>query len=134
VPVRGESDALQTSLMELAERTLSLGRCHCRLECPEAVLLTDAIVAGHLYRIAQEAVNNALKHSHARAIVIALKRQRGVVQLKISDDGRGLSESKSRGMGLHVMRHRASVIGAELTIDSNPGKGTVVTCRWHEKP
>ncbi len=133
VPVRGESDALQTSLMELAERTLSLGRCHCRLDCPEAVLLTDAIVAGHLYRIAQEAVNNALKHSRARAIVVSLKRQRGFVQLKISDDGCGLTKSKSRGMGLHVMRHRAGVIGAELKIDSNPGKGTTIICRWPEK-
>ena len=134
VPVKGEPDALQTSLMELAERTLSLGRCRCRLECPEAVLLSDAIVAGHLYRIAQEAVNNALKHSHAREIVIALTRHRAVVELKISDDGRGLAKNKTPGMGLHVMRHRGSVIGAELTIESKPDKGTVITCRWQEKP
>ncbi len=133
VPVKGEPDALQTSLMELAERTLSLGRCHCRLDCPEAVLMRDAIVAGHLYRIAQEATNNALKHSRAREIVIALKRQRGHVTLRVSDDGCGLTEGNSSGMGLHVMRHRASVIGAELTLESAPGKGTTVICRWPEK-
>jgi signal transduction histidine kinase len=95
--------------------------------------MRDAIVAGHLYRIAQEATNNALKHSRAREIVIALKRQRGHVTLRVSDDGCGLTEGKSSGMGLHVMRHRASVIGAELTLESAPGKGTTVICRWPEK-
>jgi len=133
VPVKGEPDALQTSLMELTERTRSLGRCECRLECPTAVLLEDMVAAGHLYRIAQEAVNNALKHSQARSIVVSLKRNRGAVELKISDDGRGLPESKSAGMGLHVMKHRASVIGAELTVESKPGKGVMILCRWQPK-
>ena len=95
--------------------------------------LHNEIIAGHLYRIAQEAVNNALKHSQAQDIVIALTRQRGVLELKISDNGRGLTTGKNRGMGLHVMRHRASVIGAELTIESKPGKGTAITCRWQDK-
>ena len=90
--------------------------------------------ADDLYRVAQESVNNALKHSHAREIVISLTRQRGAVTLKISDDGRGLTKSKSAGMGLHVMRHRANVIGAELTIESKPDKGTAIICRWQEKP
>jgi signal transduction histidine kinase len=134
VPVKNEPDALQTSLMELAERTRTIGRRPCRFECSQAVLMGDAIVAGHLYRIAQEATNNALKHSQAREIVISLRRGRGHVELKVSDDGHGLSKGKSAGMGLHVMRHRASMIGAELTIDSTPGKGTVVTCRWPENP
>ncbi len=133
VPVKGEPDALQTSLMELAERTLSLGRCHCRLVCPEAVLIDDPMIAGHLYRIAQEATNNALKHSQAHDIVIALKREKGHVILKITDNGRGFTATKSAGMGLHVMRHRASVIGAELTIEPVPGKGTTITCSWPEK-
>ncbi len=133
VPVKGEPDALQTSLMELAERTLSLGRCRCRLDCPVAVPMHDAIIAGHLYRIAQEATNNALKHSRATEIVIALRRASGHVDLRITDNGRGLAMGTSSGMGLHVMRHRASVIGAELTIDSVPGKGTTIICRWPEK-
>lgn len=134
VPVKGEPDALQTSLMELAERTRSLGRCQCRLECPAAVLMDDAVTAGHLYRIAQEAVNNALKHSGAREIVISLTRSRGVLELKISDTGRGLARLPGRGMGLHVMKHRASVIGAELTVDSKSDKGVAVVCRWQSLP
>lgn len=95
--------------------------------------MRDAIVAGHLYRIAQEATNNALKHSQAREILIGLRRSRGHVTLRVSDDGRGLPHAKSAGMGLHVMRHRASVIGAELTIDTTPDKGTTIICRWPEK-
>ena len=78
-------------------------------------------------------MNNALKHSKAHEILLALTRRRGVVELEISDDGVGLTQSKNPGMGLHVMRHRASVIGAELTIESKPDKGTVVACRWREK-
>ena len=134
VPVKGEPDALQTSLMELAERTRSLGRCDCRLECPSAVLLEDMVAAGHLYRIAQEAVNNAVKHSQARTVVVSLVRKRGAVELKISDDGRGLPPGKSSGMGLHVMKHRASVIGAGLTVESKPDKGVTILCRWQSAP
>lgn len=132
VPVKGEPDALQTSLMELAERARSVGRFQCRLECPAAVLVHDHGAAGHLFRIAQEAVNNAMKHSKAQSITIGLSRMRGVVELMVTDDGRGLPKGRSNGMGLHVMKHRASVIGADLSIDSKPGKGVTITCRWRE--
>ncbi|MBI5771576.1 MAG: response regulator [Verrucomicrobia bacterium] len=132
VPVKGEPDALQTSLMELAERARSVGRFQCRFDCPAAVLVHDHAAAGHLFRIAQEAVNNAMKHSRAQAITIGLSRSRGAVELTIADDGRGLPKAKSNGMGLHVMKHRAGVIGAELAIEARPGKGVTITCRWRD--
>jgi signal transduction histidine kinase len=92
--------------------------------------LEDAQTAGHLYRIAQEAVNNALKHARARRISVRLAHEQGVLRLQIKDNGRGLPkrQSSKSGMGLEVMRHRAHVIGAALEIDSKPGKGVTVTC------
>ncbi len=91
----------------------------------------DASVAGHLYRIAQEAVNNALKHSQAGEVVIGLHREGATLRLRVSDDGRGLPGTSDPGLGLRAMRHRAGVIGAELAVESTPGKGVRVACTLH---
>jgi signal transduction histidine kinase len=129
VPLESGPDALQTGLAELASRTNSLRKVRCDFECPDAVLLPDAAATGHLYRIAQEAVNNALKHSGASRILIRLISRDGRLELQISDDGTGLSSRKqSSGVGLGVMRHRAKVIGAELRIDSKTRGGVTITC------
>lgn len=131
VPVGSEPDALQNGLTELAERTDGLGRVHCRLECQEAIGVADPFVAGHLYRIAQEAVNNAVKHSRARNVTIRFARKEGGLLLEVTDDGAGLSKARAttgRGLGLGVMEHRAKVIGAELTIASKRGEGVTVRC------
>jgi signal transduction histidine kinase len=130
VPVGNDPDALQNGLMELADRTSESGRVTCRFESPEPVLLVDARIAGHLYRIAQEAVNNAMKHANAKSIMIRLLKKSRVVTLEISDNGSGLTKSEGkRGIGLGVMRHRASAIGAELTVSSKLGKGVIVRCQ-----
>jgi signal transduction histidine kinase len=128
VPVKDEPDALWASLIELADRTTALGRMPCRFECARPVLVPSNAVAGHLYRIAQEAVNNAIKHSGATDLVIRLAASRSMLELKISDNGCGLPETRTAGLGLRVMRHRAEVIGAELTIDSRPGRGVTISC------
>ena len=128
VPVSDEPEALWVSLVELAEQTSSLGRLRCRLDCPEPVIVENNVVAGHLYRIAQEAVNNAVKYSGAREIVIHLARRKSGLELRISDNGSGLGATKSRGMGLQVMKHRAAVIGAQLTVDSKTGRGVTIMC------
>ena len=129
-PFMLDAAGLQAALGELVQRTASLGRVQCRFDCPAPVPLHDPEAAGHLYRIAQEAVNNALKHSSAGGIAIRLANDDGYVVLEISDDGRGLSRAKKSGqhIGLRVMRHRANAIGAELTITSVRGKGVVVRC------
>ena len=130
VPVDSDPDALQIGLTELAERINSLGRSRCEFECREPVLLADAFVAGHLYRIAQEAVNNALKHARAKTVKIRLARADSALLLEITDDGDGLAKGRSAtrggGLGLGVMHHRASAIGAELTVDSKRGKGVTI--------
>jgi signal transduction histidine kinase len=131
VPVGNEPEALLIGLTELAERINAIGQMTCRLEAPGSVTVSDAAVAGHLYRIAQEAVNNALKHARARTAVVRLLQREDGLLLEISDDGVGLPlkpNAKRRGLGLGVMQHRANVIGAELTITSKRGGGVTVRC------
>lgn len=90
----------------------------------------DHAIALQLYRIAQEALNNAVKHANARNINVELLARGGSVKLKVSDDGKGTAQSKinHNGIGLHIMRYRADVIGATLEIHSERGKGTTVLC------
>lgn len=131
VPVGSEPDSLQVGLAELAERTSALGRLRCRFDCPEPVAVRDPFIAGHLYRIAQEAVNNAVKHARARHATIRLLQTGRELQLVIEDDGAGLPKArapKSDGIGLGVMKHRASAIGARLQIDSRRGEGVTIRC------
>jgi signal transduction histidine kinase len=130
VPVGDEPEALQTGLESLADRTAALGHVTCRLECPQPVLVHDSAVAGHLYRIAQEAVNNAIKHARARHVTLRLRRGEGALLLEVEDDGAGLKSTRTaRGLGLSIMQHRAATIGAELTIDSRRGAGVTIRCR-----
>lgn len=129
VPVGGEPDALQIGLAELASRTHGLGRVSCDFTCVTPVLLADTAVTNHLYRIAQEAVNNALKHSRARRVSIRLSEKDGRLRLEITDNGIGLPPDFSTGgVGLGVMRHRASVIGAELTVQKSSPTGLSIVC------
>jgi signal transduction histidine kinase len=134
VPVGSEPDALQVGIAELAGRITALGRLECRLDCPAPVAVTDPFVAGHLYRIAQEAVNNAVKHAGARHITIRLRQTKSELTLLIADDGGGLAKAaktapRNSGLGMGVMQHRAKEIGAQLTIDSQKGAGITITCR-----
>lgn len=127
-PKNDDPRALQVSLTALAELSNSLGRMRCRFECSEPVVIMDSAKALALYRIAQEAVNNALKHSCASEIVVRLTQTADAVKLCISDNGDGFSKQNSGGMGQQVMKHRAGSIGAELKVDSKVGRGVTITC------
>lgn len=126
VPLGQDPDALQIGLAELAHRMNGLGSFSCRFECPRPIVVADTVVAGHLYRIAQEAVNNAAKHAGATQITIRLEDQDATLLLEISDNGHGLGKAHN-GVGRGVMQHRAKTIGGDLQIDS--GKGVKVSCR-----
>ena len=128
VPISDDPDALRIGLAELAEHVSSLGALRCHLECPTPVILRDRSTAAHLYRIAQEAVNNVVKHAQSDDVTIHLSQVNGVLELQISDNGRGLPASKGGGLGMEVMKHRASMIGGELTVVSKRGHGVTVTC------
>ena len=131
VPVGEGPEALHQGLAGLAERTNALGRVRCDYEAGETVEVADAAATSHLYRIAQEAVNNAVKHARASAIVIRLARQPGRLSLEVEDDGVGLPPAGSgKGSGLGLMRYRASLIGASLAVNPRRGGGVSVVCHW----
>ncbi|MDQ3621972.1 MAG: PAS domain S-box protein, partial [Verrucomicrobiota bacterium] len=126
-PVSIRSSAgLAAALQELAERTRAA--LPCRLECPESVCLPPA-AALQLFRIAQEAVQNAVKHAEAHGILISLEMKPEHLVLTIVDDGKGWDQEpeESSGMGLLNMEFRARVLRGRLTRDTPPGGGTRVT-------
>ena len=99
------------------------------------MLIADEAVANHLYRIAQEAVHNAIKHGQARNIVIVLRAANDGGVLSISDDGVGIADpaGSPNGMGLRIMRYRVSMIGGALEIARAPDRGTLVRCVFPAK-
>ena len=129
-PVDRDEGGLESALEELASSTSSLAEISCSFLCPEPLQVLDNTLAVHLFRIAQEAVSNAIKHGHAKAVVIALEANDGMVSLRVSDDGIGFDAARSarRGMGLNIMRYRARTIGGTLEIQPNSPSGTVVVC------
>ncbi len=135
VPVREDPDALRVALFELAERIHASGNLRCRFECESPVAVEEPAVAGHLYRIAQEAVNNAVKHARATEIVIRLARTPEGPWLQVADNGSGMPklDRANPGIGLRMMNHRAEVIGAVLSIASRRDGGVSVTCGFAEK-
>lgn len=127
VPLGSDPDALQIGLTELIERTNALGVIRCKFDCSRPVTVSNPFVAGHLYRIAQEALNNVVKHAGAEKALVRLQQGSGALLLEIIDDGVGLARRRS-GLGLGVMEHRAKLIGGELTVSSRRGEGVIVRC------
>lgn len=118
--------ALQSLTAGVEERT----DISCRLESSGPLEDIDNDKAVQLYRIAQEAVTNAVKHGQAQHVTVALKSDRGQITLDVSDDGIGIDPDAGgvSGSGLHIMRYRARAIGGTLDVNRRPGGGTRVTC------
>jgi PAS domain S-box-containing protein len=130
-PVTLETYGLVFALQELATSVEALFHCACKVSSHHAIHITDHAVAMHLYRIAQEAVNNAIQHGKAPQITITLSmRHEGGMLLIVQDDGVGLPTdvAKRRGMGLRIMHHRARMIGAMLEVQRQAHGGTCVIC------
>jgi signal transduction histidine kinase len=129
-PVDRDEGGLESALEELASSTAKLTGISCSFVCPGPAPNLESTPAIHLFRIAQEAVSNALKHGHAKTIVIALDTSDGGCSLRVSDDGVGFvpSITEKKGMGLSIMRYRARMIGGELEIQPNSPTGIVVAC------
>ncbi len=129
-PAALESAGLRTALQELADNTRALNGVDCELCATPMVTGDDPSLAIHLYRIAQEAVNNALKHGQAKHIRIVLEAADGQYRLLVSDNGHGFDPARlagSPGMGLHNMRYRAALLGGELLLASKPMAGTTLS-------
>jgi len=129
-PVDVESSGLMSALQELASNTGKLFHIDCVFECPRPVLVRDHAAATHLYRIAQEAINNAIRHGKSRRITLRLTVRSDEASLTVTDDGCGFvaKQEKTGGMGLRIMKYRAGMIGATLEIRRANGKGMRVAC------
>ena len=132
LPVVSDAQGLMSALRLFASEVSDLFPVSCRFHCEEAVLIHDDSTATHLYRIAQEAVNNAIKHGRAKNILIVLFRGEEAGTLIIKDDGVGIERPTAphAGVGLHIMNYRAGMIGGTLEIRSEQPYGTSVTCRF----
>jgi signal transduction histidine kinase len=142
-PVDVDAQGLLAALEELALTTQLRTHVRCAFKGDRAIQIRDNEVATHLFRIAQEAVHNAVKHASAKRISIALTKPRGHVTLGIRDDGTGIangngtvegnggsSDSTARlgGLGMRIMHYRANVIGAHLSVETAGTGGTLVRC------
>ena len=124
-----EPEGLVEALENLAERVATERGFACEFTGEMSVLVHNQAVASHLYRLAQEAVHNALNHSRATRIDIELVRQPGSVELTVRDNGVGLpAHSGSSGLGLRTMEQRARLIGGRLKVHTHASGGVEVIC------
>src|SRR5277367_2297067 len=130
LPVVSDSHGLMSALQLWAAEVEDLFGVSCHFRCESPVLIHDDSMATHLYHIAQEAVNNAIKHGGPRKVLIQLSAEQGWGTLLIKDDGKGIAEnpSSTQGMGLHIMNYRAGVFGGTLEARRDISHGTVVSC------
>ncbi|WP_395743710.1 PAS domain S-box protein [Prosthecobacter sp.] len=130
MPVVIDSAGLMAALAELVQSTARAYGVVCDFRYDNPVQVSDNKLSVQLFRIAQEALSNAVKHGQARRVDIHLSRQKGHIVLTIRDNGIGIPDSpaKGTGMGLLTMSHRAQMMGGTLKIEPRQGGGTQVTC------
>ncbi|MEZ5384490.1 MAG: PAS domain S-box protein [Prosthecobacter sp.] len=131
-PVAPEQGGFVAALRDLAVRTEDLLDIRCQVQAQRSLLIEDQTVTMHLYRIAQEALSNAVRHGGARHTLIQVSRRKRSAILRITDDGCGLRQTdvEPAGMGMRIMRHRAEMIGGMLRVENTPGTGVRVTCAF----
>ena len=129
-PVEPEPNGLQASLEKLAAQTREIFHIRCDFGCRQPILIESEKVATNLFRIAQEAVTNALKHGKPKHIRISLVKKNKRIHLAVADNGLGISSGsvKKTGMGLRIMNYRARLIDGVIRFRKNPGGGTIVEC------
>jgi signal transduction histidine kinase len=121
---------LAEALQETARRTESQNRISCSVRWQENLAITNEDLVIHLFRIAQEAIHNVVKHAAASHIEVSLKSEDKTLRLVVEDDGKGLPQSKDRGqgLGLRIMAYRAGLIGAEFKTEHPSQGGTRIVC------
>lgn len=129
-PVRLDEEGLETALLALANGASKRAGLRCSVNVEEVPSALSEGTAVQLYRIAQEAVNNALKHAEATQLDIEFESSVSSFDLRIKDNGSGMPADarKGEGMGLHIMEYRAKAIGAKLEVAPNKSRGVTVRC------
>jgi signal transduction histidine kinase len=132
LPLRPGPRGLVSALQNLACEVEDLFNVACHFKCDDSVLIDDINLATHLYRIAQEAASNAIRHGNASHIRIVIEAANDRFALKIEDDGSGFAEAmqNKEGMGLRIMNYRANMIGGSLDVRRDPEGGTIVSCSF----
>ncbi|MEX0744414.1 MAG: PAS domain S-box protein [Phycisphaeraceae bacterium] len=134
-PVDVDIRSLQVALGQLVRMAETQYGLTCRLRLDADPPIDDSHAANHLFRIVQEAVRNAAQHGKAsRLDVTSQINANGRFEVMVEDDGQGVpaDHEQASGMGLRIMRHRASVIGADLSIEARPDGGTRVRCTFRQ--
>lgn len=129
LPFELEANGLATALQSFAARIAATYGIACDFACRDEIVIGDIHIALNLYRIAQEAVNNAIRHSGAHRLIISLDFQGNLLRLAVCDDGCGFTAkntSGGSGMGIKIMQHRAKQLGATLEFRFRPQGGTEV--------
>jgi two-component system, LuxR family, sensor kinase FixL len=129
-PVGADRGGLIAGLQSMAVRSMERYgvRAHFSTSLKEPLTLDDG-AATHLYRIAQEAFTNAIRHGRVTQVTIDLATADGSLSLSVQDNGRGFDErNTSNGMGMKLMRYRAQMLGGDVTIANNEGGGVIVRC------
>jgi signal transduction histidine kinase len=129
-PVRIEDLGLATALEDLAETMQDMFHIECGFAFDGDAVEVDQWVAVHFYRIAKEAVTNAIKHARPRRVQIRLRVTATEIEIRVEDDGNGIVAGAARagGMGLRIMEFRARMIGGKFQIQAGQDDGTVVSC------
>ncbi len=129
-PVDIEPGGLIFALEELVSGVSGRLGIKCALDCDGPVSIADNITATHLYYIIHEAINNSIKHSGARKIDVIIRHRTQRLSVEIRDNGVGIPAmlDSSLGMGLNLMRYRASIIHGDISIGRGPSGGTSVLC------
>lgn len=132
MPVDIDAEGFTSSLQILVDEVRSSASIPIVMSIRQRIRIRDNSSALHLYRIAQEALNNAVKHAQANRIEVSLGLEGERGYLSVTDDGLGFhgSPQKSEGLGLRIIQHRCNLIDAELQIRSSPGEGTEIRCRF----
>lgn len=130
-PVHVNSRGLAAALEELVQSISKMTSIEIKLEDREELELPNADCAMHLYRIAQEALSNAVRHSGADSMLVRLEQVEGWLRMSVEDNGQGLGmvSQRGEGMGLRTMRYRASLLGGSLDLLPRLGGGTRVLCQ-----
>jgi len=122
--------SLVTAIVDLASNSEKLFGIPCIIKCSNNIVsLHDNAALIHLYRIAQEAITNAARHSRTGQIELSFIKENNEITMTIKDEGKGFAlQDQGNGMGLEIMRYRASMINASINVWSELNKGTIVTC------
>ena len=129
-PLNDDAEALASALYTLAKRTTEVSGIPVSFRMLGQVETNDATVANHLYRIAQEALSNALRHAHPTQVMLTLRGDDHDLILEVLDDGDGIqAETSIDGMGLRTMAHRAHLMEGEFVVACAQTKGTRVSCK-----